>query len=416
MKKKKIIDYKISRFSSVGSLEANYVKKITKSGILSDYMGKAGKNFLGGEIVKKFEKKIENYFNVKYAITVNSWTSGLISIFGAIGLSPGDEVIMPNWTMSACAMSVIHWNAIPIFVDIEDKTFNIDPDKIEAKITNKTKAILVVDIFGHPADYKKLNRIAKKYKLKIISDSAQSIGSKYNNKFTGTFSLAGGYSFNCHKHINTGEGGVILTNSKKIATRARLIRNHAESSLNQKYTNKSELINMIGYNFRLGELESAIGICQLQKLKKIIELRRKFAFKLSQGLSNLKGLRLPIIKKNCTHSFYTYPIILKLDELKVSRSYICKLLRNEGVNISEGYVNLHSLPIFKHKIGYGNKNFPWSLNGSKKYIYKDGDYPVSENLHKKSLIHLSMYTLDYKLKDIDNIIKCFQKVWKKIKN
>ena len=217
-------------------------------------------------------------------------------------------MIMPNWTKSACAMSVIHWNAIPIFVDIEDKTFNIDPDKIEAKITNKTKAILVVDIFGHPADYKKLNRIAKKYKLKIISDSAQSIGSKYNNKFTGTFSLAGGYSFNCHKHINTGEGGVILTNSKKIATRARLIRNHAESSLNQKYTNKSELINMIGYNFRLGELESAIGICQLQKLKKIIELRRKFAFKLSQGLSNLKGLRLPIIKKIVPILFILIPL------------------------------------------------------------------------------------------------------------
>ena len=285
---------------------------------------------------------------------------------------------------------------------------------IEKKISKKTKAILVVDIFGHPADYKFINKIAKKYNLKIISDAAQSIGAKYYNKYSGTFSNIGGYSLNCHKHINTGEGGIVLTNSKLLAEKVRLIRNHAESSLNTNETKKNKLSNMIGYNFRLGEIESGIGIYQLKKLSSIIKKREIFANKITQGLSHLKGIRLPIIKKNCTHSFYTYPIILNLEILKTSRKTICKELRNEGLSISEGYVNLHTLPMFKSKIAFGKKNFPWSLNKNKNYSYKSTDFPVAENLHNRSLIHISMYTLNYKMRDILNIIKCFNKVWNKL--
>ncbi len=405
---------KIKKYKSIGREELIEANKVINSGVLSNYIAKDGKNFLGGKYVKKFEKKIENVFKVKYAISVNSWTSGLVAIFGAIGLEPGDEVIMPTWTMSACAMSVLNWNAIPIFVDIEDDTFNIDPKLIEKKITQKTKAILVVDIFGHPADYNKIFKIAKKYNIKIISDSAQSIGAIYNKRFTGTFADMGGYSFNCHKHINTGEGGIILTNKKNLAERVRLIRNHAESSLPKKLKNKKNLNNMIGYNFRLGEIESAIGIQQIYKLKKIINLRRRFAKILTEGLYQLKGLKLPVIKKNCTHSFYTFPMILDLRILKKNRAQICKMLRALGTNISEGYVNLHLLPIFKHKIAYGNSGFPWKFNKSKKYNYKIGDCPVAERLHNETFIHLSMYTLDYKLNDIKKIISNFKKVWKKL--
>ncbi len=413
-KNNKIMGYKIDKYNPFDKREIAIAKKIVSSGVLSDFIGKKGKNFLGGYYVRKFEGELQKYFKVKHAITVNSWTSGLIASFGAIGLEPGDEVIMPTWTMSACAMSVIHWNAIPVFVDIEDSTFNINPKLIEKKISKKTKAILVVDIFGHPADYRSIKKIAKKYDLKIISDAAQSIGSKYYKKYSGTFSDIGGYSLNCHKHINTGEGGIILTNSKLLAEKVRLIRNHAESSLNLDETNKIKLNNMIGYNFRLGEIESGIGICQLKKLKSIIKKRKIFANKITIGLSHLNGIRLPIIKKNCSHSFYTYPIILNLDKLKTSRKRICTELRNEGLSISEGYVNLHTLPMFKSKIAFGKKGVPWSLNKNKKYSYKSTDFPVAEHLHNRSLIHISMYTLDYKMKDILNIIKCFNKVWNRL--
>ncbi len=410
----KSINYKIEKYNSIGKEELKAAQKVIKSGILSDFIGKDGKKFLGGKNVINFENKIKNYFKVKYAVVVNSWTSGLIAAFGSIGIKPGDEVILPTWTMSACAMAIINWNAIPVFVDIERNTFNIDPNLIEKKISKKTKAILAVDIFGHPANYKKIFIIAKKYNLKVISDSAQSIGSKYNKKFSGTFADIGGFSLNCHKHINTGEGGILLTNNKNIAYKLKLIRNHAESSINLNKPPKKELINMIGYNFRLGEIESAIGIEQLKKLKKIVNLRKKFANLLTKGLSNLEGLKLPIIEKNCSHSFYTYPIILNTKKIKLSRKTICKALKAEGVQVSEGYVNLHILPMFKNKIAYGDSGFPWILNKSKNYNYKKGSCPVAEKLHEKTFMHIGMYTLDYRIKDIKKIINAFQKVWRNI--
>ena len=130
----------------------------------------------------------------------------MIAEVGAIGTEPGDEIIVPTWTMCASATAIIHWNAIPVFADIEEKTFNIDPKSIEKNISKKTKAIIAVDIFGHPANMKAILKIAKKHKIKVISDSAQAPGAIYNKKYAGTLADIGGFSLNCHKHINTGEG------------------------------------------------------------------------------------------------------------------------------------------------------------------------------------------------------------------
>ena len=396
-------------YNSISKEELVKSYDVVKSGILSNFIGQAGQNFLGGKQVRKFEKEIEKYFSVKYAVTVNSWTSGLIAAIGSIDIEPGDEVLLPTWTMSACAMAILNWNAIPVFVDIEDKTFNIDPDLIVSKITKRTKAIIVVDIFGHPANYKKVLNISKKYKLKVISDNAQSMGTKYFKKYSGTLTDVGGFSLNCHKLINTGEGGVLVTNNKKIAKKLRLIRNHAESSLINP--TKKELINMIGYNFRLGEIESAIGIQQLKKLKKIINSRKLLVKKLTNKLRNLKGLRLPVIKKQCSHSFYTFPLILDIKKINLSRELICKALLAEGVKIRFGYQNIHKLPIFQKKISYGSKGFPWSINNKIKYDYSNQSFPVAEELHNKTFIHLPMYTYDYNENDIEEIGNAFQKVW-----
>ena len=219
--------YKI--FNSYDNRESEAAKKVLKSGILSKFLGQYDKDFYGGKYVQKFERYIEKYFNVKYAVTVNSWTSGLVACVGAIDIEPGDEIILPSWTMCACASAILQWNAIPVFADIDQRTFNITAKEIKKKITKKTKAIMAVDIFGQSCDYDEINKLAKKYNLKVISDAAQSIGSKYKGKFSGTLGDVGGYSFNCHKIIRTGEGGVCVTNSRKIYKKLILIRNHGEA-------------------------------------------------------------------------------------------------------------------------------------------------------------------------------------------
>ena len=404
---------KIKVYNSIGSKEKKAAERVIKSGILSDFLAKPGEKFLGGKYVRKFEKQIEKYFNVKYAITVNSWTSGLIAAVGAIGIEPGDEVIVTPFTMSATATAILHWNAIPVFADIERDTYNIDPQSIEKNISPYTKAILAVDIFGHPANFNEILKIAKKYKLKVISDSAQAIGAKYFDRYAGTLSDVGGFSLNCHKQINTGEGGILVTNNFQIAKKLRLIRNHAEAIVQTK--NKKKLSNMIGYNFKLGEIESAIGIEQLKKLSSIVRKRQKLALKLINMLKNLKGLRLPIVKSNCSHAFYGFPILIDTKFIRVKRKIIYNALKAQGVEIVQGYSNLHLLPIFQNKIAYGTKGFPWTLNKKSKVRYKKGICPIAEDLNDNTLLILGMYSFEYSFKDIEMIGNAFKKVWKNLK-
>ena len=200
-----------SRYNTIGDEEAIAVAKVMESGVLSDFVGAPGKHFLGGAKVREFENTFATKFDCGHAISVNSWTSGLTTIIGALDIEPGDEVLVSPWTMCASATAILHWNAIPVFVDIEPDTYCIDPLKIEEKITSRTRAILAVDIFGQSADMDKINVIAKKHGLKVISDTAQAPGALYHGKLAGTLGTIGGFSFNYHKHIHTGEGGMIVT-------------------------------------------------------------------------------------------------------------------------------------------------------------------------------------------------------------
>ena len=263
------IQEQIEVFNSYGVEELEAASEVIKSGILSKYIGAPGPGFMGGPKVLEMERFYSEYFSVKHAIAVNSWTSGLIAAVGAIGIEPGDEIILSPWTMSACAMSILNWNAIPVFADISESDFCIDPDEIRKKITPKTRAIMAIDIFGQSVHMEKYRILAQEFGLKIISDSAQSPGAKYENKFAGTLGDIGGISLNYHKHIHTGEGGVIFTNDDELARRICLIRNHAESVINE--VEALNFSNMIGYNFRLGEIEAAMAIEQLKKLEKISE-------------------------------------------------------------------------------------------------------------------------------------------------
>tara|TARA_Y100000768_G_C23982447_1_gene686660 strand:- start:2038 stop:3249 length:1212 start_codon:yes stop_codon:yes gene_type:complete len=395
--------------------ETKLVNKVLKSRNLSQFVGKNSKRFYGGKYVRSFEKKLQNFFNVKHAIVVNSWTSGLICCVGALGIKPGDEVIVTPWTMSATVMSILHWNAIPVFVDIERDSFNIDIKKIEKKINQKTKIIIFADIFGNPANYKEIKLLAKKHGLKVIADSAQAPGVKYKGKYCGTITELGGLSFNYHKHIHTGEGGVIFTNNKNLAKKTKMLRNHGENIVSEN--NKETLSNMIGFNFRMGEIEAAIGIEQLKKLKKILIKKQLLAKQLYTELKKLRGLDLPTIKDFNNHAFYIFPIILDLKKIKSKRSEIVKMIK-KSFKLSiliEGYQNIHKLPIFQKKIAYGGEAFPWNLNKKIKYNYRNLKLPVAEELHEKSFIGILMCKYDLNHNHIKKLIKSFQKTWKKIK-
>ena len=224
---------------------------------------------------------------------------------------------------------------------------------MEAAITPYTKAIMLVDIFGQSADMDTFKKIAEKYSLFLISDSAQSPGAVYRGAMAGTMSDVGGYSLNYHKHIHTGEGGVVVTNNDEFAERIRLIRNHAEAVVGDKGT--TDISNMIGYNYRMGEIEAAIGREQLKKFPDLLASRQKAATSIIEGLKAIPGLLLPVESLDRTHAYYVLPLILELDKLRVTRHEIYRALKAEGLEgIAEGYVNLHLLPMYQKKIAYGS--------------------------------------------------------------
>ena len=410
----KVIKRQFEKYNSIGDEELAAATEVIQSGVLSQFIGRWGSDFDGGPKVKEFERDCEKYFNVKHAITVNSWTSGLVVAVGALGISPGDEVIVSPWTMCATATAILHWNAIPVFADIDPETYCLDPESIEKNISPYTKAIISVDIGGHPADTDVIMRLAKKYNLKVISDTAQAPGAVYKGQLAGTLTDIGGYSLNYHKHIHTGEGGILVTNDDELALRMRLIRNHAEAALRDLQLD--DMSNMLGHNFRLGEIECAIGIEQLKKLNSFVGSRQRAANRLNEGLSDLKGLKLPIVKDRCTHSYYMYFMQVDTKSLGVSRDKILEALIAEGVpGLSKTFENVHLLPMYQKKIAYGNEGFPWNSSICKRDVsYEKGICPVAENLHDESYIGFQMCMFALLDDELDLFISAFKKVWRNL--
>lgn len=401
-------------FNTIGEEELAAATEVIRSGVLSAYIGAPGEAFMGGPKVRAFEAAAAQHFGVKHAIAVNSWTSGLIAAIGAIGLEPGDEVITSPWTMVATATAVLQWNGIPVFADIDPATFNIDPASVERLITPRTRAILAVDIFGQSCDMRALRGITTRHNLKLLCDTAQSPGATYYGKATGTLADIGGYSLNYHKHIHCGEGGILVTDDDRYATRLRLIRNHAEAVIDSE--DPLELCNMLGYNFRLGEIEAAIATAQLRKLGPNIDGRQRVAAQLDAGLRALPGLTTPHVAEGCSHVYYVYGMTLDITAIGITRDKLVAALRAEGLpGIMSGYQNVHLYPLFQKRIAYGTGGFPWtSAYCDREVSYARGICPVAEKLHAETFLGINICLNDYSSDDVQTVIAVFEKVWRNL--
>ncbi len=408
----KTIAREFKRYNPYGPEEPAAAKAVVESGVLSKFIGAWSEDFYGGVKVKEFEAAWADYFGVSHAVSVNSATSGLMAALGAIGIEPGDEVIVSPWTMSASATAILVWNAVPVFADIDADTFNLDPASIEKNITPLTKAIVVPDIFGQAADLDAIMAIARKYRLKVVEDAAQAPGAFYRGRYVGTVADIGVFSFNYHKHIHTGEGGMCVTNDPALAERMQLIRNHAEAVAAGKELDN--LTNLVGFNFRMGEIEAAIGLEQLKKLKRLAASKSAVGQRLTEELAGLAGLKTPVVQKDCTHVYYVYALTVDEAVLGVPRDRLIEALRAEGVpGVMRGYTNIHLLPIYQRKIAYGAKGFPWVPEIYKGNVsYEKGICPVAERLHGSAMIGLQPCLHEYADEETDLVISAFRKVWR----
>lgn len=400
-------------YNPIGEEEISAVNRVLQSGVLSDFIGANGVKFYGGEQVRGFEKSFAEYCGVKHAVSVNSLTSGLICAIGAIGVEPGDEVIVPPWTMSASATCILVWNAIPVFADIDEQSFNISLAAIKQKLSSRTRAIVVPSIFGNPAELDAIVAFAKQNKLYVIEDAAQAPGTIYKNHYVGTWGDIGGFSFNYHKHVHCGEGGICVTNDDRLAERMRLIRNHAEAVISDRKEGEdaAELVNMIGFNFRLGEMEAAIAREQLKKMDILVERRFELAQRLNRGLADLPGLHLPWPQADASHAYYVYG--MRLENLPIAKARLIEALTAEGVpGLGARYVNIHMYAMYQRKIAYGSSGFPWSVAQHPELTdYSAGSCPVAEKLNRETYIGLALCQYDFTDGWIDQIISAFHKVW-----
>jgi dTDP-4-amino-4,6-dideoxygalactose transaminase len=417
----KIRETNFPAYRVIGGDEKRAVMKVLDSGILSRYLGCWHDDFFGGPKVRELESRWAEYFGVKHAITVNSCTSGLYCAVGASGAGPGDEIIVSPYTMSASAVAPLIYNAIPVFADIEPDYFCLDPISVEKRITERTKAIIVVDLFGHPYDWERINAIARKHNLIVIEDCAQAPGARSGDQMAGTLGDIGIYSLNYHKHIHTGEGGVVVTNDDDLADRVRLIRNHAEAVVEGKGT--TNLVNMIGYNYRMTEIEAAIALCQLNKLEDFLSERINNCLYLNEKLAEIPAIGPTKIREGCTHSFYVHPLKFNQDSADIDRDTYIKAVRaelpptelreQEGVLLSCGYVKpLYLQPIYQQKIAYGSDGFPFTgPHYSGQVDYSKGICPVAERMHGKEFFSHEMMRPPVTNNDLDDIVRAFSKVW-----
>ena len=335
-----------------------------------------------GPNLKNFENKFAKFTGSKYAIGVSNATAALQLSLKAIGIGKGDEVIVPDITFVATANAVIFTNATPVIADVSEDDFNISLSSIEKSITKRTKAIIPVHFAGKPCQMLKIKNLAKKYNLKIIEDCAHGIGSRINKKHVGTFGETGCFSFYPTKNLTTFEGGMVITNSKKIAEKIKLLRNHGiMKSLQDRFSNKGKPwdydVLLPGYNYRLDEIRSALGANQLKRLIPNNKKRQNAFHYYNLSLKKKIGLITPKMEKNEVHSCHLYVLRIKKSK-SCSRDMVFQKFLKNGIRSSVHYKPLHEFSVYK-KYGKTYDN----LSNSKKLFKEFLSLPLYPQITKK---------------------------------
>lgn len=308
----------------LGEEELEAVRRVFASGHLTN----------GPETVA-FEREFAERHDVGHAVAVANGTVGLQAIHVALGIGPGDEVITPSLTFISSATSVLHVGATPVFADIRDDTFNLDPKDVASRLTERTKAIVAVHYGGQPADLDELRSLADEAGAHLIEDAAQAHGATYRGRPVGGFGTAAMFSFTPTKNITTGEGGVVTTDDAAVAERIRLLRNHGQTSLYRH--------ELVGFNWRMTEMQAAIGRVQLSKLDGILETKRQHADAMDRQLTGVRGVRLPVVKGDRTHPFMLYSLLIDH-----RRDEVLEALISDGIEARVYFPPAHTQPVFAH--------------------------------------------------------------------
>lgn len=335
---------------SIGNEEVKAVADVLKSGTIAQ-----------GPKVREFESLFAKFIGAENAVAVNSGTAALHCALYAAGIKPGDEVITTPFSFVATANSILMQGAKPVFADIEEGSCNINVKNIEEKITKKTKAVIAVDLYGHPYDYEGMKKIAERHSLQIIEDACQAIGAECNGRKCGTLGDIGTFSFYATKNITTAEGGMLTTGSDEFAELARRFRHHGQSE-----KTRYEYFDL-GFNYRMTDINAAIGVEQLKKIEGWNRKRAENAAYLSKRLGKIKGIKVPVVKEGCIHAFHQYTI--KVEEgFKLKREQLIEHLGRKGIGTGIYYPK--PLHLFSHLRGFG---------------YSQGDFPVAEKISQQVL-------------------------------
>ena len=347
-----------------------------------------------GPIVSEFENSVAKYVGTKYAVAVSNGTAALHMACYAAGISEGDEVLVPAITFAASSNCVLYCGGKPVFIDIDPKSYNIDINKIKEKITSKTKAIIPVDFAGQSVDMDLILKIAEEYNLIVIEDAAHALGSEYKSEKVGSKAHMTEFSFHPVKPITTGEGGVVVTNSKELYEKMILFRSHGITRNSELMTENQgpwyyEQIDL-GYNYRLTDIQSALGLSQIKKLDDFILKRREIVNKYNEAFKELEEIVTPFENEYSKSGHHIYVLLLNLDKLKCGRKEIFEALQAENIG-----VNVHYLPVYLH---------PYY----KKLGYKKGQCPVAEDIYNR-MITIPLFP-SMTNKDVKDVIKAVKKV------
>jgi len=401
----KVRDKPYPKHPMIGEEEKKQILEVLESGNLSTFIASAGKNFLGGKKIREFEDLFAKKIGATYGIAFNSATSALHAAVVAVKVQPGEEVIVPPYTFTSTATSVLMHNAIPIFSDVKKDIYCMDPEKLENSLTSLTKAIIPVHLFGHACDMDEIMDFARKNNLRVIEDCAQAPAGKYKNRNLGTIGDCGVFSFQESKNIMTGEGGMLITSDENVANVARMVRNHGEV-IESSAKQRSYQAEILGWGYRMTELEAAIGIAQILKLDYLNEERLKLCNYLSSEINKIEGLthtKSEFVK----HVYYVFGFSYDEKTIGIPRNLFCDALKAEGIPCFAGYVKpLYLNPLYSEKKAFAFKHY----TGSAKY--EKGICPVAEELHEKILIGTEIARPPATINDMEDLIKAIHKIIK----